>query len=126
MLRRCAGHEAGAIVHVPSTRDLLATVPVPRPILAVRRAAGSWAAQLESLATAPYEPAGSPRKSREEAGCGITDFAHALNPDEGCALPRGRSASLDGSVRDSMDAWGAPAPASAPAALSAPDYFRKP
>ena len=109
-------------MHVPSTRDLLATVSVPRPIQAVRRAAGSWAAQLETLASAPYEPAGTPRKSLE----GITDFGHAVAADEGYGLPRGRSASLDGSARGSGDAWGAPAPASAPAALSAPDYFRKP
>ena len=66
-------------MHVPSMRDLLATMPVPGPIQAVRRHAGSWAASLETLAGAPYEPAASPRKSHDGTGGGVTDFASALS-----------------------------------------------
>ncbi len=110
-LSRSTGHEAGAIVHVPSTRDLLATVPVPAgPLRAVRRHAGSWAVSLETLAGAPYEPAGSPRKSRDG---GVTEFACLLGADEAPA-PRGRSSSWDG-----RDAWGTGATAAAARAQAA-------
>jgi len=98
-------------VHVPSTRDLLATVPVPAgPLRAVRRHAGSWAASLETLAGAPYEPAGSPRKSRDG---GVTEFACLLGADAAPA-PRGRPPSWDG-----RDAWGTGAAAAAARAQAA-------
>lgn len=83
--------EQGAITHVPSTKDLLAAVPVD---LIVDRQAwrqrahsvgGSLALGLEQLADGRFEGPDTPRASFETPGA-ITEFASgALDLEVRCA-----------------------------------------
>ncbi len=88
----CAGVEQGAITHVPSTKDLLAAVPVD---LIVDRQAwrqrahlvgDSLAVGLEHLADGRFEGPDTPRASFEGPGA-ITEFASgALDLEVRCAF----------------------------------------
>ena len=91
-IMRLAGVEQGAITHVPSTKDLLAAVPVD--LIVDRQAwrqrahlvSDSLAVGLEHLADGRFEGPDTPRASFEGQGA-ITEFASgALDLEVRCAL----------------------------------------
>ncbi|CAK0784870.1 hypothetical protein CVIRNUC_008075 [Coccomyxa viridis] len=97
------GLEQGAIMHVPSTKDLLAQVPVDKLVDAqawrqrAHSVGGTLVVGLERLTDGSAEPPDTPRASLDSPGA-ITEFASgALDLEGGRYHHEALSHSLDGS-----------------------------
>ena len=86
-----AGLEQGAIMHVPSTKDLLAQVPVDKLVDAqawrqrAHSVGGTLVVGLERLTDGSAEPPDTPRASLDSPGA-ITEFASGALDLEVCCM----------------------------------------